>query len=120
MLRDDPFLAVPVGPVSLFDAHERIIFKFLDGNILELLRIGVILTGIHEAGDIRSLGILDDDMVLRRRRDVVFDFFIDDRIVGIIGLRHDVFIEGRRPMEMKKAATKIGMARRMKFWPPAA
>ena len=22
-------------------------------------------------------------------------------------------------MEMKKAATKIGMARRMKFWPPA-
>ena len=36
-------------------------------------------------------------MVLRRRRDVVLDFFIDDRIVGIICLRHDVFIEGRRP-----------------------
>ena len=93
----NPFLAVPVGPVSLFDTHERIIFKFLDSNILQLLRIGIILTGIHEAGYIRSLSILDDDMVLRRRSDIVLDFFIDNRIVSIVSLGHDVFIESRRP-----------------------
>lgn len=32
----DPFLAVPIGPVSLFDALELIVFKFLDSNILQL------------------------------------------------------------------------------------
>ena len=36
-------------------------------------------------------------MVLRRRRDIVLYFFIDDRVIGVVGLGHDVFVEGRRP-----------------------
>ena len=35
-------------------------------------------------------------MVLRRRCDVMLDFFVDNRVVGIVGPGHDVFVENGR------------------------
>ena len=53
-----------------------------------------------------TLDIFENDMVLRLGGHLMFDFLIDNRIIGIVGFRHDKFVERCRPQRNDQGSDK--------------
>ena len=88
-----PYAIVPHGLRRIFYMNDFFVFKFLDRDIFQYLRIGIIAAGVEEVCNFPILHIADDHMVCDAGVHIFLDFRIDYVLVFPVGPGHYVFIE---------------------------
>ena len=105
----DPFLAIPVGKVSiLYMLYLAVRAKFLQRHALQLLRLGIKETRISQTLHLALGNLLDNDVFLTLHGRVALNLVVEHIAVGRICPRNHVFIEGNRPDADNEAKDKGG------------
>ena len=84
---------LPTGLGRVFNPHQLIVLKFLNGNRLQNFAFIIVLTRVQQMPDRVIVDVFQNDVFMHLRFDVVLDFVINGVFVCVCGGRHNVFIK---------------------------